>query len=85
MASMKTTIDIQDQLYVRAKLLARNEGRTVRSIVEEGLRHCLSEAEGRGRNKTYALEDLSVGESGSPNPLESMSWDEIRDEIYGGL
>jgi hypothetical protein len=30
------------------------------------------------------LPDHSVGDAKRPNPLASMSWAEIRDEIYGG-
>jgi len=33
---------------------------------------------------SYRLPDLSVGDRGGPNPLEVMSWSELRDEIYGG-
>ncbi|MCE2501774.1 MAG: hypothetical protein J4G13_13075 [Dehalococcoidia bacterium] len=33
---MKTTIDIQDELLARAKLHARQNGRPLRAVVEEG-------------------------------------------------
>ena len=41
---MKTTLDIQDELLVRAKRHARNTGRPLRAVVEEGLCHVLSAA-----------------------------------------
>jgi len=31
----------------------------------------------------YVLPDRSVGDPGGPNPLEAMSWQDLRDEIYG--
>lgn len=76
---MKTTIDIHDDLLVRAKKRAKETGRPLRSVVEEGLRTVLSQAE---PNVPYILEDCSVGQSNDPNPLEHCSWDELRDLIY---
>jgi hypothetical protein len=32
----------------------------------------------------YRLPDRSVGDARGPNPLEALSWQELRDEIYGG-
>ena len=31
----------------------------------------------------YRMPDCSVGEVGAPNPLESLSWQDLRREIYG--
>lgn len=78
---MKTTLEIQDQLMLRAKRLAKQTGRPLRSLVEEGLRHVL-EQKGIG-TKHYELPDCSVGDPAAPNPLESMSWQDLREEIYG--
>jgi hypothetical protein len=77
---MKTTLDIQDALLLRAKRLSAKTGRPLRALVEEGLRHVL---EPEGQVRPYVLPDCSVGTSGSPNPLERLSWQELRDEIYG--
>jgi hypothetical protein len=78
---MKTTVEIQDQLFLRAQRKARREGRTMRSLIEEGLRRSLEADQVAER---YQLPDHSVGERGGPNPLASMSWVELLDEIYGG-
>lgn len=78
---MKTTIDISDPLLARAKRHARKVGKPLRALVEEGLRHVL---EAEPAATTYKLPDLSVGRAGDPNPLEAMSWQDLRDEIYGG-
>lgn len=77
---MKTTIEIQDELLARAKRHAKQTGRPLRAVVEEGLRQVLTSHTNQER---YVLPDLSVGESGEPDPLEAYSWQDLRDEIYG--
>jgi len=78
---MKTTVEISDALLVRAKRHARSVGRPLRALIEDGLRHVLADGPAR---KSYELPDLSVGDPRGPNPLEAMSWQDLRDEIYGG-
>ncbi len=77
---MKTTIEIQDELLTRAKRHAKLTGRPLRSVVEEGLRQVLASPTRRER---YVLPDLSVGEAGGNDPLETYSWQDLREEIYG--
>jgi hypothetical protein len=77
---MKTTLEIQDSLLERAKRLSRREGRPLRALVEEGLRLVLARG---SRTPAYELPDLSVGNPAEPDPLESLSWQDLRDEIYG--
>lgn len=78
---MKTTVDISDALLVRAKRYARKTGQPLRAVLEEGLRRVL---DSEPLATSYKMPDLSVGRVGEPNPLESMSWQELRDETYGG-
>jgi hypothetical protein len=78
---MKTTIEIPDALLQRAKRHARKTGRPLRALIEEGVRRVLDEPAGAA---PYRLPDRSVGEPGGRNPLASYSWNELRDEIYGG-
>lgn len=78
---MKTTVDIHDELLSRAKRHARQTGRPLRALMEDGLRHVLSEASERS---PYRLPDMSVGDPDGPNPLEHLSWAEVRDLIYEG-
>ena len=78
MGCVKTTIEISDALLDRAKRHARRTGRPLRAVVEEGLRAVLEEKLVR-----YTLPDRSVGKAGGRNPLTSMSWQDVRDEIYG--
>jgi hypothetical protein len=77
---VKTTIEISDPLLVRAKRHARKIGKPLRALVEEGLRRVLDDTPSRSPHK---LRDLSFGRAGDPNPLEGMSWQDLRDEIYG--
>ncbi len=77
---MKTTLDIRDELIVRAKKLARRTGRPLRAVVEDGLRMVLSMS---ARDQAYELPDCSVGDADAPDPLEVLSWHDLRDEIYG--
>jgi hypothetical protein len=78
---MKTTVEISDALLARAKRHARKVGKPLRAIIEEGLRQVLREQPEAAR---YRLADFSVGVSGGANPLEALSWQDLRDEIYGG-
>lgn len=76
---MKTTLEIQDALLLRAKRLSKRTGKPLRVLVEEGLRHVLT-AEPLGG---YELSDRSVGTAGAPNPLDSLSWQDLRELVYG--
>lgn len=78
---MKTTIEIGDTLLARAKRHARRVGKPLRALIEEGLRRVLDTQE---QAATYEFDDRSVGQVGGSNPLELYSWQDLRDEIYGG-
>ena len=80
LGSMKTTTDIQDALLKRAKRHARRVGRPLRAIIEDGLRRVLREDAVR---QPYELPDASVGDPTAADPLEALSWQDLRDEIYG--
>jgi hypothetical protein len=78
---LKTTFEISDSLLRRAKRHARQSGKPLRVLVEDGLRLVLDQQRQRSR---YRLPDRSVGRRGDPDPLAALSWPELRDEIYGG-
>ena len=80
MGTVKTTLDIEDELLARAKRHARRTGQPLRAVVEEGLRQVLSTPASRGR---YRLPDHSVGQAGGRDPLEAISWQDLREVIYG--
>ena len=77
--TVKTTLDIQDELLTRAKRHAHETGRTLRAVVEEGLRQVLATTPSKPR---YRLPDRSVGRTGAGDPLEAYSWQDLRDIIY---
>lgn len=79
---MKTTIDVSDALLERARRHARKVGKPLRALVEEGLRRVLLDA--TSKDRPYRLPDRSVGEARGKNPIESLSWQDLRDEIYRG-
>lgn len=81
MYGMKTTVEIHDALLERARRHARRTGRPVRALIEEGLRLVLREGADR---ESYVLADHAVGNPGDDDPLERLTWQDLRDEIYGG-
>ncbi len=80
MGTVKTTLEIKDELLLRAKGLARRTGKPLRAVVEDGLRADLEENDAPAK---YVLPDLGVGDPNADDPLERMSWQDLRSEIYG--
>jgi hypothetical protein len=78
---MKTTVVIADALLERAKRHAKRTGRPLRALIEEGLQRVLATETQPTR---YRLPDRSVGDARRPSPLETLSWQDLRQEIYGG-
>ena len=78
---MKTTIDIADALLAEAKRRAREENRTLRDLVEEGLRHVLAEDRTK---RPFRLRDGSFkGGKGLQPGMREGDWEQVRDMIYG--
>lgn len=76
---MKTTVDIHDELLVRAKRHARETGQPLRAVMEEGLRRVLSAP---ASAQSYRLPDLSIGDPTDTDPLEAYSWQDLSEAIY---
>ncbi len=76
---MKTTIDIHDELLLRAKRYARDNGWSLRSVVEDGLRRVLSAAPAA---REYHVPDLSHGDRHAADPLAAYSWQDLSEMIY---
>ena len=75
---MKTTIDIADDLLVRAKRQASREGKTLREVVDEALRQRLSATpSGPFRLRRHAFKGRGLDSS-----VVEGKWETVRDLIY---
>jgi len=77
---MRTSIDIPDPLFRRAKKLARERGMTLKDLLLEGLR---SSVEPENRRGAHRMKDRSFGEGGL---VEGLSWSDserINELVYG--
>lgn len=77
---MKTTIDIADDLLLRAKQEAKASQTTLRRLIEEGLREIL------GRSATAQrrpVEPVTFRGEGLQPEFRGKGWDAVRDAIYG--
>ena len=77
---MKTTIEISDAILAEAKLLAAQQGTTVRALVESGLRRVL--AERRARATPFRLRQASFKGKGLSPELQGQGWAPLRDLAY---
>jgi hypothetical protein len=76
---MKTTVEISDDLLKRIKRAARAEGKTLRELLEEGLRLALN-ARGRASRKKFRMQ--TFGDGGPTDAFRNATWEQTRDEIY---
>ena len=74
---MKTTIELSDNLLLRAKERAREESLTLKALIEKALSATLAEPipERTVTAVTYKGKGLSP-------EFENASWDQIREAIY---
>ena len=78
---MKTTVEISDSLMREAREAAAREGRTLRSLLEEGLREVLAKRKRRGRLR---LRDGSFKGKGLQPGVDLSNWEQIRSLINEG-
>lgn len=76
---MKTTIEVRDDLLERGKRLARQEGTTLRAVIEEGLQ-LVFRARSLRRPQPFTLQPFEG--DGLTQEFQSAGWERIRDEIY---
>lgn len=77
---MKTTIDIADDLFARSRKAAKREGKTLRALMEEGLRLAL---QARAKKTAPKFHFPVYGSGGMTDEFKNASWADIRNEIYG--
>lgn len=78
---MKTTFDLPEPLVREVQELARSQGTTARSVVEQALVRLLKEDQSA---TTFELREASfTGGSGMSEEFAGTSWAKIRDAAYG--
>jgi hypothetical protein len=80
---MKTSLEISDPLLKRARAIAARDGRTLRDLVETGLR-LLIERDEKERASPFRLRDASVGGQGLSQGLSYDDWGKILEVSYEG-
>jgi len=78
---MKTTVEIPDSLLDQARRVALQQRTTVRALVEEGLRHVVTERQLRDE---FRLRKVSFKGNGLQPQMAGASWQQIRDAAYEG-
>ena len=78
---MKTTVEIADALLNKARKLAKQEGTTLRALVEAGLHDQLKS---RSQGHPYKLRLVTFRGDGLHPSAEEAGWDRTRDLIYEG-
>ncbi len=78
---MKTTIEISDPLLKRAKSVARRQKRTLRDLVEAGLRSEIERA--LGPVTPFQIRDASVHGNGLRQELQGATFSDLLDASYG--
>jgi hypothetical protein len=81
MGHMKTTVEISDSLLREARKLAAREGVTLRTLVERGLHHVVTETR---RGAPFKLRQASFKGRGLQADLAEAPWDRLRDLAYEG-
>jgi hypothetical protein len=77
---MKTTIDLPDELLLEAQRIARAEGTTLKSVMEEGLRAVIARHHSA---QQFELSDASVDGRGLQPDFADADWSRIRQASYG--
>jgi hypothetical protein len=78
---MRTTIDLPDALFAKAKRAARARNTTLRTLVIEGLRLVTARDAAPPR---FRLADASSGDGGLVEGLAETDWERMRDLAYEG-
>jgi hypothetical protein len=77
---MKTTLEISDSLFHRAKAFARSQHTTLRALTEEGLARVLDERE---VPVLIQLKPVTFKGKGLSPEFQTGEWARFRDAAYG--
>jgi hypothetical protein len=78
---MKTTIELSENLFARARQLARAERRTLRAVVEEGIALAL---DAHDRRRSPKIKPVVFQGKGLSDEFRQAPWHHVRDAIYDG-
>jgi len=78
---MKTTVQIPDSLFEKARRLASREGTTLKALIEEGLRRIINDRE---RPAEFRLRKATFKGEGLQPHVAGASWEQIREMSYEG-
>jgi len=78
---MKTTIEISDALLKEAKKAAAREDTTLRTLVEQGLRHVIAQ---RKRRERFRLRRATFKGKGLSAEARAGDWTRLRELVYEG-
>lgn len=78
---MKTTVEIADALLAEVRRTAERRGVTLRTLIEEGLRHAVKTS---ARRQRFILRDASFKGEGLQAGHADGDWERIRDAAYEG-
>ena len=77
---MRTTVDLPDELLLEVQRIAREQKRTMRSVMEEALRAAIDKYQ---RAEAFELPDASVDGNGLQPAFRDADWEDLRAAAYG--
>jgi Arc/MetJ family transcription regulator len=77
---MRTTIDLPDELLLEVQRIAREQKRTMKSVMEEALRATIDKYQ---RAQAFELPDASVDGNGLQPAFRDADWEDLRSAAYG--
>jgi Arc/MetJ family transcription regulator len=77
---MRTTVDLPDELLLEVQRIAREQQRTLRSVLEEALRATV--ASYQRQQQPFELDDASVGGNGLQPAFRDADWSVLRAAAY---
>jgi hypothetical protein len=78
---MKTTIELSDNLFARARKLAREERKTLRAVVEEGVALAL---DAHDRRRSPRIKPVVFTGKGLSDEFRHAPWHRVREVSYAG-
>ena len=82
-SQVKTTVDISDALFHRAKKLAAEQNQTLKAVIDSALRQYLDSASPVGKPQFKLRKHAFKGRGLQPG-IDESDWTAIRDRAYEG-